>query len=170
MTEITESLATEQDHLKRTLARTATTTSALLALCVGLTLGFGTLFVARPLRLLADKARRIGEGDLSGPLEVRRRDEIRDVARAMNEMCERLGEARARLENETEAKMRALEQLRHADRRRMGGQLAATIAHELGTPLNVVRARASMGADGSVSETRVREIADVIVGQCDRMT
>ncbi|MDQ3032226.1 MAG: HAMP domain-containing histidine kinase [Myxococcota bacterium] len=168
--EIDESLETEEDHVERTLVRAAATTTLLIALCVGLTLAFGTLFVARPLRRLADKARRIGEGDLEGPLDVRQDDEIRDVARAMNEMCERLGEARTRLDRETEAKMRALEQLRHADRLRTVGQLASTIAHELGTPLNVVRARASMVADGSVSEARVRELAEVMVGQCDRMT
>lgn len=168
--EISESLDTEDDHLRRTLVRTATTTTVLLALCIGLTLGFGTLFVARPLRRLADKARRIGEGDLSGPIDVRHDDEIRDVARAMNEMCERLGEVRARVESESLAKMRALEQLRHADRLRTVGQLASTIAHELGTPLNVVRARASMVADGTVSGPRVGELADLIVAQCDRMT
>ncbi|AKF05006.1 sensor histidine kinase [Sandaracinus amylolyticus] len=168
--EIDESLADEREHVRATLVRTATTTGVLIVLCVGLTLAFGTLFVARPLRRLAEKARRIGEGDLSAPLDIEQDDEIRDVARAMNDMCDRLGEARTRIERETGAKMRALEQLRHADRLRTVGQLASTIAHELGTPLNVVRARAAMVADGSVSEARVRELGGVIVVQCDRMT
>ena len=36
----------------------------------------GVWLVGRPLHRLANKARRIGEGDLSGPLEMRRRDEM----------------------------------------------------------------------------------------------
>jgi signal transduction histidine kinase len=167
--ELYESLANEQTHIVASLRRTAITTTALIVVCVMLTLGFGIFFVARPLRLLADQARRIGEGDLDHPIEIRQDDEIQEVARAMNHMCERLREARVHLERETAAKMRALEQLRHADRLRMIGQLSSVIAHELGSPLNVVRARGAMIAEGDLPPPRVRELGEQIVEQTDRM-
>jgi signal transduction histidine kinase len=49
---------------------------------------------------------------------------------------------RARRLGETSARIAMLEQLRHADRLTTVGKLASGIAHELGTPLNVVSGRA----------------------------
>lgn len=167
--EMYESLAHERAHLGRTLVRAAVTTAVLITVCVALTLGFGIVFVARPLRLLSEKAHRIGAGDLGGPIEMDQHDEIRDVARAMNDMCDRLAEARERIERESAAKLRAVEQLRHADRLRTVGQLASVIAHELGTPLNVIRGRAAMIQDGEVPVSRMRELGGVVIEQCDRM-
>ena len=66
-------------------------------------------------------------------------------------MCARLREANERLREETAARIGALEQLRHADRLRTVGTLASGIAHELGTPLNVVSGRAKMVATGEAA-------------------
>ena len=142
---------------------------AVAAVLFALTFGFGVLFVANPLRALVAKANRIGAGDLSGPLRLTGDDEIRDLAVAMNVMCERLSEARERVVEEAQARIRTLEQLRHADRLRTVGELASGIAHQLGTPLNVVRARGSMIAAGEVPEARMRALGQVIVEHVDRM-
>lgn len=168
--EMYESLADERMYQHHSLVRTAVTTTILLVLCGALTLGFGTVFVARPLRLLANKAHRIGAGDLEGPVMIEQHDEIREVARAMNEMCERLALARERLDRETAAKLQAVEQLRHADRLRTVGQLASVIAHELGTPIHVIRGRAAMIHEAEIPVSRMRELGAVVIEQCDRMT
>jgi signal transduction histidine kinase len=168
--EMYESLASERHHMIASLRRSAITTAVLVVLCVGLTLGFGIVFVARPLRAVTEKARRIGGGDLSGPVVIAQNDEIRDVGRAMNEMAERLAEARRRIDEETSARMRAHEQLRHADRLRTLGTIASVIAHELGTPLNVVRARGAMIADAELPVERLRELGTLVVEQSDRMS
>ncbi len=168
--ELYESLAREQAALRRILWRAGITLTILVGLCVGLTFGFGVLFVARPLRALGAQADRIGAGDLSTPLTLTEDNEIRDLAIGMNVMCERLSELRARTEHEIQARVRALEQLRHADRLRTVGELASGIAHQLGTPLNVVRARGAMIAGGEVPEARMRELGKVIVDHVDRMS
>jgi signal transduction histidine kinase len=168
--ELYESLAQEKHALRTILWRASATLTILVGVCVGLTFGFGFLFVAAPLRALVAKAERIGTGDLSGPLHVAKASEIRDLAEAMNTMCERLSGARARVEQETVARIAAIEQLRHADRLRTVGELASGIAHQLGTPLNVVRARGSMIASGEVSELRMRELGKVIVQHVDRIS
>ena len=59
-------------------------------------------------------------------------------------MCDALDEARTRAEKEAAMRLSALEQLRHSDRLRTVGTLASGIAHELGTPLNVIAMRAKM--------------------------
>jgi two-component system NtrC family sensor kinase len=168
--ELYESLSKEDEALRTILLRGAITLALLVVLCVALTFGFGVLFVAAPLRALVAKAERIGAGDLSGPLQLSRSGEIRELASAMNAMCERLSEARARVEQEAVARIRAIEQLRHADRLRTVGELASGIAHQLGTPLNVVRARGTMIARGEVSEQRMRELGRVIVEHVDRIS
>src|SRR5690606_22428338 len=55
---------------------------------------------------------------------------------------------RARLASEVHEREDAIDQLRHAERLTTVGKLAAGIAHELGTPLNVVAGRASLIASG----------------------
>jgi two-component system NtrC family sensor kinase len=85
---------------------------------------------------------------LTGPVKIRRRDEFGELARSLNSMCDQLATAQERVERETSARLEAMDQLRHADRLRTVGRLAAGIAHEIGTPLNVVSGRAEMIAAG----------------------
>jgi two-component system NtrC family sensor kinase len=85
-------------------------------------------------------------------------------------MCDRLLEAREQLAAESLAKLAAVEQLRHADRVATVGQLASGIAHELGTPLNVVAGYAKMIVSGDDTREEDAEGARVIVEQAVRMT
>jgi signal transduction histidine kinase len=114
--------------------------------------------------------RRIGSGDLSGPLPARQKDELGEIAAEVNAMCERLAEAQVRLQKETEERIAAEQQLRHADRLMTVGKLASGMAHELGTPLNVVSGRAQMIATGESTEADAKEDARIIVEQTRRMT
>ena len=69
---------------------------------------------------------------------LRQRDEIGELAGEINAMCARLATTPSSSGPPTEARIAALEQLRHADRLTTVGKLASGVAHELGTPLNVV--------------------------------
>lgn len=79
-----------------------------------------------------------------------------------------LASLRTRLRKEMELRMRALDQLRHADRLTTIGELAAGIAHELGTPLNVISGRASLIAEDRSAGRQIRQSADIILQQVDR--
>ena len=72
-------------------------------------------------------------------------------------MCEQLDHQRHELRAETASRVEAVEQLRHAERLNMVGRMAAGIAHEIGTPLNVVSGRAELISSGLLSEQMVRE-------------
>src|SRR5208337_2658068 len=124
----------------------------------------------RPLDLLIAKARRIGGGDLTGPVHLRSRDELAELAENLNHMCAKLAESETRLRQETAARIMALEQLRHADRLKTVGRLASGIAHELGTPLNVVAGRAGLIGSGKLDSQQIVESAAAIKQEADKMT
>jgi signal transduction histidine kinase len=85
-------------------------------------------------------------------------------------MCDRLAEARNKVTAETTARLAAVEQLRHADRLTTVGKLASGIAHELGTPLNVISGRAQLIQTGEKTPADMRAGARIIVEQTKRMT
>ena len=131
----------------------------------------GLVLVGRPLAELVSQARRVGEGDLTYRIATRRKDEVAVLAREMNRMCERLRDSRENELAQADAKTRALAQLRHADRLATVGRLAAGLAHELGTPLNVVLARGKqMAGAGTLAPSEVSDKARIIVEQAERMT
>jgi signal transduction histidine kinase len=84
-------------------------------------------------------------------------------------MTDRLAASQLKISAERRARTSALEQLRHADRLSTVGKLASSMAHELGTPLNVVAGRARMiEGDESAAET-ARDNARIIAEQAERM-
>jgi len=167
--ELSESLQ-ESDHILRASVESAAlAVFALVALGGVMALGLGAYFVGRPVQRIVEKTRRIGEGDPGSPLDLRQRDELGLVAREINHMCDRLEEARAGLSREAAARIAALSQLRHADRLSTVGSLASGIAHELGTPLNVVSGRAKRILRGAGAE-EIEGNARIIVEQADKMT
>jgi two-component system, NtrC family, sensor kinase len=166
--ELTESLEEQESYVRASARDTLVAMLALVGLSGLVAVAAGAWLVGRPVRALVDKARRTGSGDLSGPLTLPQNDELGLLAREMNLMCERLAEARSTLEDETSARIAALEQLRHADRLTTVGKLASGIAHELGTPLNVVAGRAKL-ISRDTSDESLRENAFIIAQQADRM-
>ena len=149
------------DALIRTeeVASVAVTGAALLVLIIVVSI-VAQRVVGRPVAELESAMRVVEGGDLTARVDVRRRDEIGALSRGFNEMIGRLstadGEIRAfnrRLADEVRAatidlarKNEALGQLNRLlleTRRELGdkerlaalGQLAAQLAHEIGTPL-----------------------------------
>jgi len=167
--ELSEPLGRELEFMRASQLTTLATALLVAVVCGLLAIVVGVVFVGRPMRLLSDKARRVGAGDLSGPLVLRQRDEIGQLATEINAMCDRLAAAQQKARDETEARIRAIEQLRHVDRLRTVGQLASGVAHELGTPLNVVSGHASLIRSGEPTPAEVAASADVIHEQARRM-
>jgi len=168
--EVSRSLAGHAD-VRRTVVRNAALTAVgVAALSALVTTLLCLALIERPLSALVTQARRVGEGDLSSRIVTRRRDEIAVLGQEMNRMCDRLRELQESERAQGRAKTQALAQLRHADRLATVGRLAAGLAHELGTPLNVVHARAKQLAAGEHSAEDVHEKGRIIVEQVDRMT
>src|SRR5215813_5125054 len=168
--EVVQSLAGVQRYVHKTILETLGVGSVLVMLSGCLLLLVGVALIGRPLRSLIEKARRVGAGDLEHPLQVHACDELAEVARALNHMCVQLKTSQAEVHTEMEARLHTLEQLRHADRLKTVGSLASGIAHELGTPLNVVSGRANLIASGRLASSEIADSARTIKEQVQRMT
>ena len=168
--EVKESLDVRDRFVRGTIREAVITMAATFGATTLLALILGVVVVGRPLRAVGFKVRRIGAGDLSGPLVLRQRDEIGTIARELNAMCEQLAENQRRLDTEISARIAALEQLRHADRLATVGRLAAGIAHEIGTPLAVAAGRSKMIVSGEASGVEVVDNARIVVEQTQRIS
>ncbi|HEY1556280.1 MAG TPA: ATP-binding protein [Kofleriaceae bacterium] len=161
--EIAQSLAEMDRYTRDSLRNEMIGAGSAVGVAAALALLLGFVFIGRPVSRLAAKARRVGTGDLTGPLALAQRDELGELATEINVMCERLADERSKREAATE-------QLRHADRLTTVGKLASGLAHELGTPLNVVSGRARLIKEGEVEGADVADSARVIGEQAQRMT
>jgi signal transduction histidine kinase len=167
---LTESHAPQRAFIRTNHTELGLATLAITGVCgvIATVLLYG--MVGKPIAKLRDKTRRAGAGDFSGPLQIRQRDEIGDLAADINSMCDQIGTANQRLAEETDAHIAALEQLRHAERLATVGRLAAGVAHELGTPLNVVSARAELLVARELPHAEVAKNASIIGEQADRIS
>ena len=77
---------------------------------------------------------------------------------------------RGHVERERAQRRLAVEQLRHSERLNVIGVLAAGVAHELGTPLNVISGAAEMLEELEPHRLDARHAARTILAQTERIT
>ncbi len=168
--EISESLEEEEAYVQASVVNTVATIITLAALSGLLAMTFGQVLVGRPTRRLVDKARRIGEGDLGGPLLLPQRDE--------------LGADRPRDQRDVRAPGRGRASARAARRPRASRRWSSS-GTRIGSPpwaswrrgsrtssarrSTAVGGRAKMIARGLPQE-EAAESARIIAEQADRMT
>ena len=152
--------------------------AAAVLLIVGSLSAFMNRALAAPLRRLVAVMRRAEEGDLAGRAPQDRRDEVGQVARGLNRMLERVGSFQAELARrvaEATAELRAVNQrlyaaqqdLRRNERLAAAGELAAAMAHDVGTPLTAVSGHLQL-LEEEVAEPTVKERLRMIQGHLDR--
>ena len=168
--ELSESLSKLMDYTHETIIRSCVLAGLMLLVSWLLLQVLSVRFVRGPLNQLVEKTRRIGAGELSGNLMLRGKDELSNLAIAMNQMCGQLAAAQEAIRTETEARISALEQLRHTERLATLGSLSSGIAHELGTPLNVISGRAQLIANEDLEKIEIAECSRIIREQAGRMT
>jgi signal transduction histidine kinase len=143
--------------------------AALLSLFALAAWGYTRLEVRHPLAELLQGIDSVARGDLGAALPLGRRDEIGQLAFRFNEMTARLREAQQEIKNAFDAKIDLEEQVRQSEKLATVGQLAAEIAHEVGTPLGVIVGRAKHMVKKADSADEVRRNADLIGEQASRI-
>jgi signal transduction histidine kinase len=126
--------------------------------------------VSRPITKLLRGIDDVAKGDLSHALLSERDDEIGAIAIRFNEMTFSLRESRAETERHTESKLALEQRLGQTEKLATIGQLAAEIAHEVGTPLNVIAGRARSIQRKSREPEVVEKNAAIIAEQTARIT
>ena len=168
--DVSESMA-ELDHRTRRIWWTSLGSITSMFVLSGLLIAWiGSRIVGRPLEKLVEKTNRAAQGEFDQPISVRGNDELAGLTMALNQMCDQLQSQRTQIESETQARIAALSQLRHADRLQTIGQLASGIAHEMGTPLNVILGHADLIGSQSMPPEEIIESTTTIKNEVVRMT
>jgi signal transduction histidine kinase len=126
--------------------------------------------VFRPVADLMQGIERVASGEAGAPVPVRSRDELGKVAAAFNRMTERLEEARGHAEAETDRSLELMRRLRQTESLAIAGKLCSSMAHEVGTPLNIIAGRAELTLRALPTDSPLREDLNVIVTQIDRIS
>ncbi|MGA1825660.1 MAG: sensor histidine kinase [bacterium] len=168
--ELTESLSSLRIYTHKAIVRMIILFGTLLLAGGIMVWFFGTRFIGRPIKQLIAKTHRIGLGDLSIDPALHGHEELSDLMVSINQMCEHLTAAQEEVRIENEKRIAAVEQLRHTERLATLGRISSGIAHELGTPLNVVAGRAKLLATEEMDKDEIIECAVIIGEQAQRMT
>ena len=167
--EMTEAYSDLHAYTRETVIRTLAFSAALVLLAGIMLLVFGTYYLGRPLQRIIEQTKRIGSGDFSRLATPVGQDEIAQLSSSLNDMSSQLAAAQDEVRLQTERRVAAIEQLRHTERLATVGRLASGIAHELGTPLNIISGRAKMIGSGQLTPDESTHSSHVIAEQSDRM-
>ncbi|HTY56550.1 MAG TPA: HAMP domain-containing sensor histidine kinase [Candidatus Binataceae bacterium] len=155
-----------QDLRTRTLASIAT---AMLLMAVVATIIPLMIrrYVSRPLAELSEKVMRFSNDyeDRS-----RERNEVRLLTEEFRRLDQQLSEAHAALIEKHRRELALERRLQHADRLATIGTLASGLAHEIGTPMGVIRARAEYLLRNEPTSAKSAEGLDIIIRQIDRIS
>ena len=161
------------DDLKADLARTRWRLIAVVVAFIAVTMIagvlLGTAYITRPLATMLDGVAHVRDGDFKSRVPLARHDEIGALVDEFNAMVAALGEARQRIELETEARLRLERGLQGIDKMVTIGQLSAGLAHEIGSPLQVLSGRAAALLTRS-TDPETRRQAEILVEQTMRIT
>jgi signal transduction histidine kinase len=125
--------------------------------------------VTQPIAKLLLGIDDVAQGDLSSVLMSEREDEIGQLATRFNQMTFSLRESRAETGRQNIARSKLEDRLSQTEKLATIGQIAAEIAHEVGTPLNVIAGRAK-GIARKSDDEQVSKNAKIIAEQTDRIT
>lgn len=153
--------------LRRRLIASVLAGSAVIILIALIIPTASNYYVGRPL---AELSRRVTRFSSFTDTKEAEGDEVRLLSEEFKRLARELDEARDRLVKEGERKLELERQLRHSDRLATVGTLASGLAHEIGTPLNVIRGRAEHLMNGRSDPERIKAGLAVIVGQIDRIS
>ena len=131
---------------------------------------FSRRAIGRPIASLMDGMDEVIRGDLTATLPLERSDEIGLIAYRFNEMTARLRAAQDEIRRQGDTKLQLEQRLRQSEKLATIGQLSAEIAHEVGTPLNVIGGRARVLERKAEQPDGVRKNAKIIADQAARIT
>ena len=168
--EVRQTLAGMETEFRRAIRENILSRALLLALFVLSVVALTRWSIARPIRTLIEAARAVGRGDLGQRIHIARRDEIGQLAEEFNRMATNLQDTHAELFRQAEERLRLEGSAQQAQKLAAVGMLAAEVAHEIGTPLNVISGRAEVLEKTIGSDHPEHRHLDAILKQTHRIS
>jgi signal transduction histidine kinase len=168
--EVRQTLGGMEQQFRRAVRERVISRLVILALFVLSLVALTRWSIARPIRALIAGARAVGRGDLAQRIEVARRDEVGQLAEEFNRMAANLQGAHDELLRQAEERLRLEQEVQQAQKLAVVGMLAAEVAHEIGTPLNIISGRAEVLERVVPPAHPERRHLDVILKQTERIS
>ncbi len=127
-------------------------------------------WLTQPISKLMDGVQNLSKGNLDHQIDLKGGDELSRLAQAFNQMAHDLKEAQERIIREAETKLELERNLRQSEKLATVGQLASGLAHEIGTPLNIIYGRADLIKRKVEDREGIQKNLDVILQQTERIT
>lgn len=127
-------------------------------------------WITQPISQLIDGVKNMARGNLNTRIDLKSGDELADLARAFDQMAIDLKKAQERIVQEAETKLELERSLRQSDKLATIGQLASGLAHEIGTPLNIISGRTELTQRRLDDKELIQKNLDTIAQQTERIT
>lgn len=154
----------------------AVTTRRFLLFTSVLAIGLGTLIIlvvrwniTQPIQRLIEAARQLGAGDFRSRVKTSGVADLDRLTDELNRMAAQLEELDSKRDTFYQEKLQLEKGLRHAEKLASIGQLSSGLAHEIGTPLNVISGRAEYLLAKLDKEDSARKSLQTIVQQSENI-
>lgn len=154
----------------------AVTTRRFLFFTLALIFGLGTIIIlitrwniSQPLHQLVRAARQLGTGDLTLRIDPSGVPDLDQLVEELNRMAVGLEEQHRSREEFYQQKLELERGLRHTEKLASVGQLTSGLAHEIGTPLNVISGRAEQLLARMDGDDPGRKGLDSIIRQSEQI-
>ena len=127
-------------------------------------------WITRPISKLMEGIKSMAKGKLNTQIDLKGEDELSELAQAFNQMAKDLKEAHTKIVQESETKLELERNLRQSEKLATIGQLASGLAHEIGTPLNIIAGRADLTMRKLGDNNEAKKNLGIIVQQTERIT
>lgn len=125
-------------------------------------------YVSKPLAELSLRVLRFSGGEELGKTSAH--DEVELLSEEFQRLDQRLTKAHEDLLERHRYELELDRRLQRADRLATIGTLASGLAHEIGTPMSVIRSRAELLLEGDTSPAKTREGLEIILTQIERIS
>ncbi|MCA9754777.1 MAG: hypothetical protein KDA27_03170 [Candidatus Eisenbacteria bacterium] len=158
-----------EEDLRSSWTRIALLTGAMILATAGVISLVTRFVVTRPIDALASGFRNVGLGR-HPEMPRTSSDEFDRLAAEFTAMCDRLDAAQASLLEEQEERQKIEADLRNTARLASLGELAAGLAHEIGTPLGVIAGRAEILQRRLAGNEQAEQSLEIVLEQIDRIS
>ena len=127
-------------------------------------------WVSRPISKLINGIGDMAKGNLDTRIDLKGEDELSELARSFNQMAADLKRARERIIQEGEARLELERGLQQSAKLAIVGQLASGLAHEIGTPLNILLGRTELIKRRLEDKPGILKNLDIMDNQIEKIT